>query len=51
MKLHLQAIGPILLGWALCAASARALPVSHLEVRIVTVAQELSAGSSLELRI
>jgi len=51
VKLHLQAIWPILLGWALCVASAQALPVSHLEVRIVTGAQELSAGSSLELRI
>jgi len=37
--------------WALGAASAAAAPVSHLEVRIVTGASELSAGSSLELRI
>jgi hypothetical protein len=36
---------------ALGAASAWAVPVSHLQVRIVTGAQELSAGSSLELRI
>jgi hypothetical protein len=35
----------------LCAANARAVPVSRLEVRVVTGAQELSAGSDLELRI
>ena len=52
MKLHLPtSVWPILLVWALGAASAEAVPVSHLEVRIVTGAQELSAGSSLELRI
>jgi hypothetical protein len=39
--------------WAgtLCAANAHAVPVSHLEVRVVTGAQELTAGSDLELRI
>jgi hypothetical protein len=36
---------------ALSAANAAAMPVSRLEVRIVTGAQELGAGSSLELRI
>jgi len=36
---------------ALGAASVEAVPVSRLEVRIVTGADELSAGSSLELRI
>ena len=53
MKLHLPAtsIWPILLVWALGAASAEALPVSRLEVRVVTGADELSAGSALELRI
>jgi len=52
VKLHLPTlVWPILLGWALGAASAEAAPVSHLEVRVVTGAQELSAGSSLELRI
>ncbi len=53
MKLHLPAtsVWPIVLLWALCAASAGAIPVSHLEVRVVTGADELSAGSSLELRI
>ena len=53
MKLHLPAMSvwPIVLLWALCAASAGAIPVSHLEVRVVTGADELSAGSSLELRI
>src|ERR1700730_13665289 len=53
VKLHLPAtsIWPILLVWALGAASAEALPVSRLEVRVVTGADELSAGSALELRI
>jgi hypothetical protein len=53
MKLHLptMSVWPIALLWALCAASAGAIPVSHLEVRVVTGADELSAGSSLELRI
>jgi hypothetical protein len=40
----------ILLG-LVCAAGARAIPVSRLEVRVVTGADELPAGSSLELRI
>jgi len=52
VKLHLpRLVWPMLLAWALGAASAEALPVSHLEVRVVTGAEELSAGSSLELRI
>src|SRR5258708_7691599 len=53
VKFHLPAMSvwPIVLLWALCAASAGAIPVSHLEVRVVTGADELSAGSSLELRI
>jgi hypothetical protein len=52
VKLHLPtSVWPILLVWTLGAASAAAVPASHLEVRIVTGAQELSAGSSLELRI
>src|SRR5580658_7378674 len=52
MKLHLPTfVWPILLLGVLGAASAGAIPVSRLEVRIVTGAQELSAGSSLELRI
>jgi hypothetical protein len=42
---------PTLLLLALGAAAAEAVPVSHLEVRIVTGATELSAGSFLELRI
>src|ERR1700722_18797206 len=41
----------MLIAWALGAASAQAVPVSHLEVRVVTGGEELSAGSSLELRI
>jgi hypothetical protein len=52
VKLHLpMSIWPILLAWVLGAAGAQAAPVSHLEVKIVTGAEELSAGSSLELRI
>jgi hypothetical protein len=52
VKLHLPTlVWPILLVWALGAASAGAVPVSRLEVRVVTGAEELSAGSSLELRI
>src|SRR5580700_798707 len=41
----------MLIAGILVAASAAAIPVSRLEVRVVTGAQELSAGSSLELRI
>jgi hypothetical protein len=52
VKLHLPTLlGPILLTGMLGAASAFAIPVSRLEVHIVTGAEELSAGSSLELRI
>jgi hypothetical protein len=53
VKLHLPttSVWPILLLWALGAASVGAVPVTHLEVRVVTGADELSAGSSLELRI
>lgn len=56
MKLHLpKTVWPSLVVCALgavgAASAALAAPVSHLEVRIVTGAQELSAGSSLELRI
>jgi hypothetical protein len=52
MKLHLPSLVlPVLLAWALGVASAAAAPVSHLEVRVVTGGEELSAGSSLELRI
>jgi hypothetical protein len=41
----------MLLACTLCATVAEAVPVSRLEVRVVTGAQELSAGSDLELRI
>ncbi len=52
MKLRLPTlIGPMLLMCALGASEARAIPVSQLQVRIVTGSEELSAGSSLELRI
>ncbi|HME38075.1 MAG TPA: hypothetical protein VKG63_03845 [Steroidobacteraceae bacterium] len=50
MKLHLPtSVWPILAAAVLGAAAANAS--SRLEVRIVTGAEELSAGSSLELRI
>jgi hypothetical protein len=52
MKLQLPlSIWPMLLACALCATAAQAVPVSRLEVRVVTGAAELSAGSDLELRI
>jgi hypothetical protein len=52
VKLHLWLNRwlPVLLGSMLCAA-AQALPVSQLQVRIVTGGQDLSAGSYVELRI
>jgi hypothetical protein len=51
LRLPATSVWPIMLLWALGAASVGAVPVSHLEVRVVTGADELSAGSSLELRI
>jgi hypothetical protein len=52
MKLQLPlSIWPMFLACALCATAAQAVPVSRLEVRVVTGAAELSAGSDLELRI
>ena len=52
MKSHLPSlVGLMLLLGALGAETAGATPVSRLEVHIVTGADELSAGSSLELRI
>jgi hypothetical protein len=52
VKLHLPtSVWPILLLWVLGAAGAASTPVSRLDVRIVTGAEELGAGSSLELRI
>jgi len=52
VKFHLPtSVWASVLIWGLTGASAVALPVNHLEVRIVTGAEELTAGSSLELRI
>src|SRR3984957_21026897 len=52
MKLQLPlSVWPMLLACALFAAAANAVPVSRLDVRVTTGAQELSAGSDLELRI
>jgi hypothetical protein len=52
VNLHLPlSISLTLLACMLCASGAGATPVSRLEVRVVTGAEELSAGSDLELRI
>jgi hypothetical protein len=51
MKLLPLSVWAMLLACSLCATIAEALPVSRLEVRVVTGAQELTAGSALELRI
>jgi hypothetical protein len=52
MQLHLpMSVSSLLLVCALGAGIAQAVPVSRLEVRVVTGGQELSAGSDLELRI
>ena len=52
MKLQLPlSVWPMFLAGVLCAAAAQAVPVSRLEVRVVTGGAELSAGSDLELRI
>jgi hypothetical protein len=55
MKLHLSVSAAMLsvcaLGATLGATPAQAVPVSRLEVRVVTGSQALSAGSELELRI
>jgi hypothetical protein len=52
VKLQLPAsIWPIIVFCTMACAAAQAAPVSQLEVRIVTGAQELGAGSTLELRI
>jgi hypothetical protein len=42
---------PLVLVLMLCAAVSHAVPVSQIQVRIVTGAADLSAGSYLELRI
>lgn len=44
-------LAAVLLGCTLGVSTANAVPVSRLEVRVVTGAQELTAGSELELRI
>jgi hypothetical protein len=51
VKLPLASVWPNLLICVLGSATAHAAPVSHLDVRIVTGARELAAGSTLELRI
>ncbi len=51
MKLPFISKWPIVLLMTLCAAAAHAVPVSHVQVRIVTGIADLSAGSYLELRI
>lgn len=49
-RLRTIAIWPAVL-LLMFSAAAQAVPVSHIQVRIVTGARELSAGSYLELRI
>jgi hypothetical protein len=52
VKLHLPlSVWPMFLACVLGAMTAEAVPVSRLDVRVVTGAQELTAGSDLELRI
>jgi hypothetical protein len=51
VKLPFISKWPIVLLMTLCAAAAYALPVSRVQVRIVTGFADLSAGSYLELRI
>ena len=52
VKLHLpRSVWPMFLACVLGATTADAVPVSRLDVRVVTGAQELTAGSDLELRI
>jgi hypothetical protein len=52
VKIHLPtSVWPMLWACALFSMHADAVPVSRLEVRIVTGSGELSAGSDLELRI
>jgi len=52
MKLQLPLpVWPMLLACTLCATAAHAVPVSRLDVRVITGAAELRAGSDLELRI
>jgi hypothetical protein len=51
VKLPFISKWPIVLLMTLCAAAAHAVPVSRVQVRIVTGIADLSAGSYLELRI
>ena len=51
MKLHFPTIAFAVLFASTLSVRANAVPVSRLEVRVVTGAAELSAGSDLELRI
>jgi hypothetical protein len=51
MRLPLTGIVPVLIAFALAVSNAVAAPATHLQVRIVTGAEELTAGSVLELRI
>jgi hypothetical protein len=44
-------VWPALLLFTLCATVSEAVPVSHIQVRIVTGGADLSAGSYVELRI
>ncbi|HEX4152188.1 MAG TPA: hypothetical protein VHY75_08275 [Steroidobacteraceae bacterium] len=51
MKLRLPSMGTWAVVLALCASTSYAVPVSHIQVRVVTGVADLAAGSYLELRI
>jgi hypothetical protein len=51
VKLPFLAKWPIVLLMTLCAAAVHAVPVSRIQVRVVTGVADMSAGSYLELRI
>jgi hypothetical protein len=50
-RLPFNRVWPLLFLLTLCGAAAQAVPVSHIQVRIVTGDADLAAGSVLELRI
>ena len=51
IRLPLMGILAVLITFALAMSNAVAAPATHIQVRIVTGAEELTAGSVLELRI
>jgi hypothetical protein len=51
MHLPSKRVWPMLILLTLCATAAGALPVSHVQIRVVTGDADLAAGSVVELRI